>query len=220
MLVAEVQRFIDTHELLHFGAKVIVSVSGGADSMALLSLLYQLQSTYCLTLTVAHVNHQVRGVEAMRDALFVERFADKLRLPYHQVEVDVNTLKRRTGLSLQHAARHLRHDALQSLSRSLAATHIALGHTADDQAETLLMRLLRGGGPAGLAGIPAKRMLFIRPLLRVHRDSILEYLRTTGVPWVEDSSNANRGYLRNRVRLDLMPMLREYHPQITLEALG
>ena len=215
MLVAEVQRFIDTHELLHLGAKVMVSVSGGADSMALLSLLHQLQSTYRLTLTVAHVNHQLRGGEAIRDALFVERYADKLGLPFHKMDVDVKALKRRTGLSPQHAARQLRHDALQSLSRSLAATHIALGHTADDQAETLLMRLLRGGGPAGLAGMPAKRMPFVRPLLGVHRDFILEYLRTTGVPWVEDSSNANRSYLRNRVRLDLMPTLREYHPQIT-----
>ena len=215
MLVAEVQRFIDTHELLPRGAKVIVSVSGGADSMALLSVLHQLQSTYRLTLTVAHVNHQLRVGEAIRDALFVERYADKLGLPFHKVDVDVKALKRRTGLSPQHAARQLRHDALQSLSRSLAATHIALGHTADDQAETLLMRLLRGGGPAGLAGMPAKRMPFVRPLLGVHRDFILEYLRTTGVPWVEDSSNSNRSYLRNRVRLDLMPTLREYHPQVT-----
>ena len=215
MLVAEVQRFIDTHELLHLGAKVMVAVSGGADSMALLSVLHQLQSTYRLTLTVAHVNHQLRGEEAVRDALFVERYTDKLGLPFHKVDVDVKALKRRTGLSPQHAARQLRHDALQSLSHSLAATHIALGHTADDQAETLLMRLLRGGGPAGLAGMPAKRIPFIRPLLGVHRDFILEYLRTTGVPWVEDSSNANRSYLRNRVRLDLMPALRGYHPQIT-----
>ena len=215
MLVAEVQSFIDTHELLPRGAKVIVSVSGGADSMALLSVLHQLQPTYRLTLTVAHVNHQLRVGEAIRDALFVERYADKLGLPFHKVDVDVKALKRRTGLSPQHAARQLRHDALQSLSRSLAATHIALGHTADDQAETLLMRLLRGGGPAGLAGMAAKRMPFVRPLLGVHRGFILEYLRTIGMPWVEDSSNANRGYLRNRVRLDLMPMLREYHPQVT-----
>ena len=215
MLVAEVQRFIDTHELLHRGAKVMVAVSGGADSMALLSVLHQLQPTYRLTLTVAHVNHQLRGEEAVRDAVFVARYADRLGLPFHKVDVDVNALKRRTGLSPQHAARQLRHDALQSLCRSLAATHIALGHTADDQAETLLMRLLRGGGPAGLAGIPAKRMPFIRPLLGAHRDCILAYLQTTGVPWVEDSSNANRGYLRNRVRLALMPALRAYHPQIT-----
>lgn len=214
MLVAEVQRFIDAHELLHPGAKVIVSVSGGADSMALLSLLYRLASTYQLTLVVAHVNHQLRGGEAIRDARFVERYADRLGLPFHKTDVDVKALKRRAGLSPQHAARQLRHGALQSLSRSLVATHIALGHTADDQAETMLMRLLRGGGPAGLSGIPVKRMPFIRPLLQVYRHSILTYLRAADIPWVEDSSNTNRGYLRSRVRLDLMPTLRNYHPRI------
>ena len=214
MLVAEVQRFVEAHELLCPGAKVIVSVSGGADSMALLSLLHRLESTYRLTLIVAHINHQLRGKEAARDARFVERYADKLGLPFHKTNVDVKALKRRTGLSPQHAARQLRYGALQSLFRSLAATHIALGHTADDQAETLLMRLLRGGGPAGLAGIPAKRMPFIRPLLEVHRHSILEYLRAAGIPWVEDSSNMSRNYLRSRIRLDLIPTLRAYHPNI------
>ena len=214
MLVAEVQRFVEAHELLWPGAKVIVSVSGGADSMALLSLLNGLEPTYRLKLIVAHVNHQLRGKEAARDARFVERYADKLGLPFHKADVDVKALKRRTGLSPQHAARQLRHSVLRSLHRSLAATHIALGHTADDQAETLLMRLLRGGGPAGLAGIPAKRMPFIRPLLQMHRRSILEYLQAAGIPWVEDSSNASRNYLRSRIRLDLMPTLRTYHPNI------
>lgn len=214
MLVAEVQRFIDAHELLHPGANVIVSVSGGADSMALLSLLYQLASTYRLTLVIAHVNHQLRGREALRDARFVECYAAKLGLPFHKTDVDVKALKRRTGLSTQHAARQLRYGALQSLSCSLAATHIALGHTADDQAETVLMRLLRGGGPAALSGIAVKRMPFIRPLLQVSRHSVLAYLRAAGIPWVEDSSNTNRAYLRSRVRLDLMPALREYHPRI------
>ncbi len=214
MLVAEIQRFVEAHELLCPGAKVIVSVSGGADSMALLSLLHRLESTYRLTLIVAHVDHQLRGKEADRDARFVQRYADKLGLPFHKTNVDVKALKRRTGLSPQHAARQLRYGALQSLFRSLSATHIALGHTADDQAETLLMRLLRGGGPAGLSGIPAKRMPFIRPLLEVHRHSILAYLRAAGIPWVEDSSNMSRNYLRSRIRLDLMPTLRAYHPNI------
>ena len=214
MLVAEVQRFIEANELLRPGAKVIVSVSGGADSMALLSLLHKLESAYRLTLVVVHVNHQLRGKEAVRDDRFVERYADKLGLPFHRMDVDVKALKQRTGLSMQHAARQLRYGALRSLCRSLAATHIALGHTADDQAETLLMRLLRGGGPAGLSGIPVKRMPFIRPLLEAHRHSILEYLRAAGIPWVEDSSNVNRKYLRSRIRLDLMPTLRTYHPNI------
>ena len=214
MVVSEVQRFIDVHGLLQHEARVIVSVSGGADSMALLSVLHGLVSTYRLMLFVAHINHQLRDGEAIRDALFVESYSDRLGLPFHKVDIDVRFLKRRTGVSLQQAARQLRYGALLSLSDSLAATHVALGHTADDQAETILLRLLRGVGPAGLAGIPAKRMPFIRPLLGMHRDSIQSYLRSAGIAWVADSSNMNRAYLRNRVRLELMPVMGEYRPGI------
>ena len=214
MLVSEVQRFIDAHGLLHRGARVIVSVSGGADSVALLSVLCFLVPTYRLTLFVAHINHQLRDEESIRDALFVESCSDRLGLPFHRVDVDVRFLKRRTGMSSQQAARQLRYGALMSLRDSLAATHVALGHTADDQAETLMLRLLRGAGAAGLAGIPAKRWPFIRPLLGVHRNAIRSYLGSAGLPWVEDSSNTSRAYLRNRVRLELMPALREYRPGI------
>ena len=214
MLVSEVQRFIDAHELLHPGARVVVSVSGGADSMALLALLHGLVPTYCLTLFVAHINHQLRDGEAVRDARFVESWADRLGLAFHKVDVDVRFLKRRGGMSSQEAARQLRYGALLSLRDSLAATHVATGHTADDQAETVLLRLLRGAGSTGLAGIAAKRTPFIRPLLGVHRDSIHSYLRSTGISWVEDSSNTSRAYLRNRVRLDLMPVLGQYRPGI------
>ena len=214
MLVSEVQRFIDIQGLLHPEARVIVSVSGGADSMALLSLLHGLISTYRLKLFVAHVNHQLRDGEAVRDALFVESYSGRLGLPFHKVDVDVRFLKRRSGMSSQEAARRLRYGALLSLRDSLAATHVATGHTADDQAETILLRLLRGTGSEGLAGIAAKRMPFIRPLLGVHRDSIHSYLRSAGISWVEDSSNLSRTYLRNRVRLDLMPALGQYQPGI------
>ena len=214
MLVSDIQRFIDVQGLLHREARVIVSVSGGADSMALLAALHDLMSTYRLTLFVAHINHHLRDEEASRDALFVEGQAGRLGLPFHTVDVDVRFLKRRTGMSSQQAARQLRYGALLCLRDSLAATHVALGHTASDQAETVLLRLLRGAGAAGLAGIPAKRLPFIRPLLGVHRDSIRSYLGSTGIPWVEDSSNKNRAYQRNRVRLELLPVLGAYGPGV------
>ena len=114
MLVSEVQRFIDLHEMLHREARVVVSVSGGADSMALLSVLHDLASAYRLTLFVAHVNHQLRDQEATRDATFVESYVDRLGLPFHKLEVDVRFLKRRTGMSSQQAARQLRYGALLS----------------------------------------------------------------------------------------------------------
>ncbi len=214
MLVPAVQACIDAYIMLPSGASVMVAVSGGPDSMALLSVLYHLRHQYALTLMVVHVNHQLRGEEAERDALFVENQASQLGLPFYQTRVDVKALQRAAGLSPQHAARQLRYAAFHALQQARGATHIALGHTADDQAETLLVRLLRGGGPAGLSGIPAIRSPFIRPLITTSRDDIIRYLKTTSIPWVVDSSNSQRAYLRNRLRLDLLPVLKQYNPRI------
>jgi tRNA(Ile)-lysidine synthase len=214
MLVAEVRACIEAHAMLPPEAKVVVAVSGGADSMALLLALFQLRSVYNMTLIVAHVNHQLRGEEAGHDALFVERQAARLGLPFHQTCVDVEALRQSAGISVQQAARQLRYHFLHALHQALNATRIALGHTADDQAETLLMRLVYSGGPAGLAGIPAVRLPFIRPLITVSRPAVYAYLRNEHCPWVEDSSNAHPVYLRNRVRLNLVPKLQQYNPQI------
>src|SRR6266436_6223901 len=214
MFVVEVQACIEAHAMLSPGDKVIVAVSGGADSMALLFALFQLRSMYDLTLMVAHVNHQLRGTEAEQDALFVEQQAACLGLPFYQTCVDVRALQRSSGMSLQHAARQLRYRFFHALYQTLDATRVALGHTADDQAETLLIRLLRGSGPAGLAGIPPVRLPFIRPLIAVSRQVISSYLQTERFSWVKDSSNEHAVYLRNRVRLDLLPKLQQYNPQI------
>jgi tRNA(Ile)-lysidine synthase len=214
MLVAEVQACIEAHAMLPPEAKVVVAVSGGADSMALLLALLQLRSVYNMRLIVAHVNHQLRGEEAEQDALFVEQQAARLGLPFHRTCVDVKALQQRSGISVQQAARQLRYRFLHALYQALKATRIALGHTADDQAETLLMRLVRGSGPTGLAGIPAVRLPYIRPLIGVSRPAIYAYLQSERCPWVEDSSNAHTVYLRNRVRLDLLPRLQQYNPQI------
>src|SRR5215475_515815 len=214
MLVAEVRACIEAHAMLPPGAKVIVAVSGGADSMALLLALFQLRSVYNMTLIVAHVNHQLRGEEARQDALFVEQQAARLGLPFYQTCVDVKALQRSSGMSVQQAARQLRYRFLHALHQALNATRIALGHTADDQAETLLMRLVRGSGPAGFAGIPVVRLPFIRPLITVSRPAIYSYLQSEHCPWVEDSSNTHTVYLRNRIRLDLLPKLQQYNPRI------
>jgi len=214
MLIAEVQECIEAHAMLSQGAKVIVAVSGGADSMALLFALFQLRSVYNLTLVVAHVNHQLRGEEAEHDALFVEQQAARLGLPCYQTRVDVKTVQHSSRMSLQHAARQVRYHFFQALCQRLGATRVALGHTANDQAETILMRLLHGSGPTGLAGIPAVRLPFIRPLIAVSRHTIYSYLQAESLPWVEDSSNTHPVYLRNRIRLDLLPKLQQYNPRI------
>jgi tRNA(Ile)-lysidine synthase len=214
MLVADMRACIEAYAMLPLGAKVIVAVSGGADSMALLSALFRLRSIYDMTLIVAHVNHQLRGEEAEQDALFVEQQAARLGLPFYQTCVDVKSLQQRSRMSVQQAARQLRYRFLLALHQALNATRIALGHTADDQAETLLMRLVRGSGPAGFAGMPAVRLPFIRPLITVSRAAICAYLQSERYSWVEDSSNTHMLYFRNCVRLDLLPKLQQYNPQI------
>ena len=214
MLVTDVQACIDAYAMFPIGARVIVAVSGGPDSMALLSTLYHLRSRYALTLMVAHVNHLLRAEEAHRDAIFVQQQAARFALPFYQTQVQTKTHQRATGLSPQHAARQLRYAFFETLRSSVNASHVALGHTADDQAETLLMRFIRGGGPASLGGIPAVRPPFVRPLITTSRSSILAYLDQAGMAWVSDSSNTQRTYLRNRLRLELLPMLQRYNPQV------
>lgn len=214
MLVDAVKACIDAHAMVPWGATVLVAVSGGADSMALLSALYDVRAAYGLALVVVHVNHQLRGDESERDAWFVEQQAARLGLPFHASRVDVKTPQRLFGLSPQHAARQVRYEALSALQQALGASRIALGHTADDQTETLLLRFIRGGGPAGLAGMAAVRLPYIRPLIAVRRNAIMAYLQAQGVPWVEDSSNRQMRYLRNRIRHEVLPVLRRVNPRI------
>lgn len=214
MLVDAVKACIDAHAMVPWGATVLVAVSGGADSVALLSALHDLRAAYGIALAVAHVNHQLRGAESERDAWFVEQQAARLGLPCHALRVDVKRRQRLLGLSPQHAARQVRYEALSVLQQALGASRIALGHTADDQTETLLLRLMRGGGPAGLAGMAAVRLPYIRPLMGVDRNAIMAYLRARGVPWVEDSSNRKMHYLRNRIRHEVLPVLRRANPRI------
>ena len=182
--------------------------------MALLCGLDQLRDRGDFSLIVAHVNHMLRGDEALRDQVFVQQQAKRLGLPFYQTNVDVKAFQHRSGLSPQHAARQLRYHFLLALQRMLGANYIALGHTADDQVATLLVRLVRGGSPDSLAGIPAIRPPFIRPLIGISRSTIQAYLQSKQIPWIEDSSNTHRAYLRNRVHLDLVPILQQYNPQI------
>jgi tRNA(Ile)-lysidine synthase len=189
--------------LLEPGDHVLVGVSGGPDSVALLHALVRLRSELGLELTVCHVHHGLRP-EADRDEAFVEALAVRLGCAAKVVRVRV---PRGGGRSPEEAARLVRHAALARVARGVGAARIALGHTADDQAETVLMRVLQGAGPRGLAGIPVRRGRIIRPLLEVDRASILAYLAAFDLEAVDDATNRDPRFLRNRVRHEILPLL-------------
>jgi tRNA(Ile)-lysidine synthase len=184
-LVEAVRAAVSRHGLLVPGDRVLVAVSGGPDSVALLHVLTALAAEHALTLAVCHVHHGLRP-EADRDAAFVGALAARLGCPATVERVQV---PRRPDRSPEALARAARYAALGRAARALGATRIALGHTADDQAETVLMRLLQGAGPRGLGGIPVRRGRLIRPLLDSDRAAVLAHLAAHDLPWVEDATS-------------------------------
>ncbi len=200
--------------MLQPGERVVVAVSGGADSLALLHALSELQREYKLSFVVAHVDHGLRP-EGPREMKFVRLAAKRLGLTFEGKKIDAAAGKRDRGLNLQESAREARYEFLTKLAAKRRAAKIALGHTADDQAESVVMRILRGAGTRGLAGIPPVRDgLLIRPLIRTWRSDIESFLAEREIPYVSDASNLSRKYLRNRIRLELIPILKEYNPRI------
>jgi tRNA(Ile)-lysidine synthase len=194
------------------GARVIVGVSGGPDSVCLLHALLELKIRVA---GVAHVNHKLRGAASDGDELFVAAMARDLGLEFHRITADL------PAGNLEQAARRARREFFHGLIRSGRADQIALGHTRDDQAETVLFRMLRGSGLAGLAGIlPVTAEGLIRPLLGISRAQVQAFLRDRGIPWREDASNQDPRFARNRIRHTLLPALRlDWNPRLA-EALA
>lgn len=226
-LAQEIAEDIHRLGLLQPGDRVGVAVSGGADSVALLRLLLDLRVHLGIVLSVVHFNHKLRGNESDQDETFVAALAREHKLELHSTSADVKAEATERGLSLEAAARELRFDFFQKLVTSDSQGRspldkIATGHTLDDQAETVLMRVLRGTGPAGLAGIYPVVDLeeddeivgqVVRPLLQVRHAELIRFLNEIGQPWREDSSNLDPRFTRNRVRCVLMPLLeREFNP--------
>jgi len=211
--VLSVRKTVAKYEMLQPGERVLVAVSGGADSMALLHALWEMRRDFRLHCIVAHLDHGLRP-EAAQEKSFVRKAALELGVPFISRKADVRQKQHDEHLALQEAAREARYAFLQEAAKAHRATKIALGHTADDQAESIIMRLLRGSGTRGLAGIPPVRgEIFIRPLIEVWRHAVESFLQERKVAYLTDPSNLSLHFLRNRVRHELLPILQQYNPR-------
>jgi tRNA(Ile)-lysidine synthase len=212
-LLDQVVRTIEERRLFESGQHLLVAVSGGPDSLALLALLAGLAPSWRLKLTVVHFNYGLRGVESDGDEAFVSSFCRTRNIPL-VIRRPVLTKDHR-GSSLQVLARWARYEAMKSLAYERHADRIVTGHTANDQAETMLLWMLRGAGLTGLAGMPFMREhMIVRPLLKTTREDILAYLKQEGLSYRQDSSNLTGLYRRNRVRRDLLPVMEDITPGI------
>jgi tRNA(Ile)-lysidine synthase len=213
MFLDELQSTISAGKLFAAGETLLIGVSGGADSVALLEGLHCLVSVFNYNLMVAHLNHKIRGVTADEDAAFVDALCDRLGVPFFCETIDVPARAAADGISLEMAARTVRYEFFLRIAESSGADVIATAHTADDQAETILLKLTRGAGIDGLSGISLMSEMsgrkLIRPLLHITRRQITDFLTDNGIKWREDSSNTDIAFLRNRVRHELLPWLQK-----------
>jgi tRNA(Ile)-lysidine synthase len=207
-LLQQVAETIERHQLLNKGDRVVVGVSGGMDSMVLLHVLHAFRESLCLELIVAHVNHGLRPAESEKEAELVERESRQLGYLFEYEQFDVSGFQKESGYSPQDAARKIRFHFFNHLITKHEAQKLALGHNADDQVETILLRLIRGSGLRGLKGmLPIREGRVVRPLLDVWREEIDSFTRERGIPYLVDSSNLKEKYLRNRIRLKLIPSI-------------
>jgi tRNA(Ile)-lysidine synthase len=208
-VLQQVRRTIRRHALCPPGSRVLVGLSGGSDSVALALLLRELSEHGGFgVVALAHVNHQLRPT-AERDQDFCRGLADRLGVPIRVESVDVRSYAASQRLSIEDAARRLRYECLRRCAQEVLADRVAVGHTRDDQAETFLLKLIRGAGMAGLGGIYPQRGEIIRPLLDVSRSELRDYLTSLGHGWVEDETNADLKNPRNRIRHRVLPELNQ-----------
>lgn len=214
MMISKVKDQIYQYHMLEQGQWVIIGLSGGADSVALLSVLTELQEAYGLHLLAAHVNHGIRGKEAERDMQFCKELCSSLQVELRTLCADVPGMAKQSGDSEETCGRKVRYAFFQKIEEDLCrhgiakeSIKIATAHTAQDQAETFLFHLARGAGLSGLCGIPAVRGNVIRPLLSCTREEIERYLKERDLPHCEDSSNSDLSYTRNRIRHKVLPEL-------------
>lgn len=222
-LTSTVLNTIRRYSMFESGDSVVVAVSGGPDSVCMLRVLDELSDRLSIRLVVACLDHSTRGGGSQRDTAFVERLADSMGLECHVTKVDVDAV-RAPGVSFEVAARDLRYEFLQDVARGTHSAKVAVGHTANDQAETVLMRLVSGTGLRGLAGIrpvrPLDTAVLVRPLIDVKRSAIMTYLESNKVLFRVDETNFDPSYLRNKIRLELIPALEKGYNRNVVDAMS
>lgn len=215
-MIRKITQTIQKYSLIREKEHILVGVSGGPDSVCLLMVLRELAREMKWKISVAHFNHMLRGEESDKDEAFVSHLAQSLEFPYVSEKGDVSGYQKEHGGSMEEVARDLRYRFFRAQAEKLSADKIAVGHHAEDQAETVLMRMIRGAGARGLSGIlPLREELIIRPLLFVTREEIETYLKENNIDYREDSSNLETDKMRNRIRHELVPLLKErFNPGI------
>lgn len=210
-MINRIRTYINKYQLLTEELPVLVGLSGGADSVALLSVLVRLGYS-CIAV---HCNFHLRGEESLRDERFAENFARQvLKVPFYKIDFDTESYAAEKHISIEMAARELRYEWFEQMRRTLGAQAIAVAHHRDDSVETLLMNLVRGTGIRGLVGIRPKNGYVVRPLLAVSRQEIIEWLSDQHYSYMVDSTNLSDAYTRNFVRLRILPLLEEINPSV------
>ena len=217
-MLEQVKALTTEYDMFPRGGKVLCAVSGGADSMCLLHLAWSMAEEGGFQVAAAHYHHGMRGAAADADAAFVETFCKERNISCVVERGDVYGQAQRLGLGVEETGRQLRYEFLRRTAEELGCNRIATAHNADDNLETLLLHLVRGAGLHGLAGIPPRRGEIVRPLLTTSRLDIEAYLAEHGLTHVEDCTNADESYARNRIRRQVVPVLRQLNPRLTESA--
>lgn len=220
-MIASVSKTIEDHELIRRGDSVLVALSGGPDSVALLDILCRLRKRLKLELSAVYVNHQIRPKAASREEAFCSALCQNQKVEFISVAADVPSLAAESKQSLEQVGRELRYREFERIAQENAIDRIALGHHADDRAETILFRIIRGTGTAGLKGIPIKRGKIVRPLYHLTKSEILDYLDQRNIEFCIDRSNLKTDFKRNLIRLRLLPEIRQsLNPAVDSALLG
>ncbi|MBC2582590.1 tRNA lysidine(34) synthetase TilS [Clostridium sp. DJ247] len=209
-MIENVLSTIKKHKMFDEGDKILVAVSGGPDSVALLNILYRVKDDLNITIYAAHVNHGLRGKESDEDEEYVRNFCSELNIEFMSKRVDIDKISKVKNISCESAGREARYEFFEELKRKLGLQKIAIAHNLNDQAETVLMRIMRGTGVEGLVGIkPVRDKIFVRPLINSTRDEIEAYCRENNLYPRIDKTNLEPIYSRNKIRLQLIPYIKE-----------